>query len=186
MPIAPLPPDETARLALLHAYAILDTPYENTFDEIVARAASLFGTPMAALTLVDRGRLWLKAKHGVSLREMPRDITFCAYTILADAVLVAEDLTRDPRFADNPFVLGSAHIRFYAGAPLISPGGGRLGSLCVMDRVPRSATTEQAAALARLAREAMVRLQVRLALMDVTELLVLRGVPFEVPSAPTA
>lgn len=186
MPIAPLPPDESARLTLLHAYAILDTPHENTFDQLVARAAHLFSTPMAALTLVDRGRVWAKAKYSLPSRELPRNIAFCAHTILTDAVLVAEDAASDPRFADNPLVLGSAQIRFYAGAPLISPGGGRLGSLCVMDRVPRSPTAEQKAGLVRLAREAMVRLQVRLALADATGLLVLRGVPTELLPTPAA
>ena len=186
MPIAPPPPDETARLALLHAYAILDTPHENAFGEIVARAAGLFGAPMSALTLVDRERVWSKATHGLAGRELPRDIAFCGHTILADDVLVAEDAANDPRFADNPLVLGPAHIRFYAGAPLISPTGGRLGSLCVMDRVSHSVTMEQTAALARLAREAMMRLQVRLALADVTELLVLRSVPSKLLSTPAA
>lgn len=186
MPIAPLPPNEAARLTLLHAYAILDTPYENTFDRLVTRAANLFSTPMAALTLVDRERVWSKATYGLSGRELPRGIAFCGYTILADDVLVAEDASSDPRFADNPLVLGSAHVRFYAGAPLISPTGGRLGSLCVMDLVPRSATTEQKMALARLAREAMVRLQVRLALSDATGLLVLRDAPTKALPEPAA
>lgn len=184
MPSAPKPPDESARLTLLHGYAILDTPHENTFEQLVARAADLFGAPMAALTLVDRGRVWAKATYGLPLRELPRDIAFCSHTILADDVLVSEDAASDPRFADNPLVLGSAHVRFYAGAPLISPGKGRLGALCVMDRVPRPVTAAQTAALVRLAREAMIRLQVRLALLDATEVLVLREAPVRLLPAP--
>lgn len=186
MPNASLPPDEAARLTLLHSYAVLDTPCENTFDQLAMRAASLFGTPMAALTLVDRGRMWMKAKHGVPVRELPRDAAFCAHTILSDKVLVAEDTASDPRFADNPFVRGSPHVRFYAGAPLISPGRGRLGALCVMDLVPRRVTAEQKAGLVRLAREAMVRLQVRQALLDATGLLVLREAPDKRLPAPAA
>jgi GAF domain-containing protein len=170
MPCAPLPPDEAARLALLESYAILDTPPESAFDSIVARAAALFATPMAALSLVDRDRFWFKARLGIAVRDLPRSAAFCAYAILGDDVLTVEDAAADARFDDNPFVYGEAGIRFYAGAPLISPGKGRLGSLCVLDRAPRPATPAQATALAQLAREAMARLEVRRVLEDATGL----------------
>lgn len=173
MPAAPLPPNEAARLTLLQSYAILDTPGENTFGQIVIQAASLFGVPLAALTLVDRDRVWYKAQHGFHMRELPRSVAFCAHAILGDSVLVAEDLSADARFADSPLVAGGPAIRFYAGAPIISPRGGRLGALCVMDQVPRPVAAEQVKQLARLARAAMVRLEVRLALADTTRLLVL-------------
>ena len=186
MPVMPLPPNEAARLTLLHSYAILDTPYESTFDYLPARAAELFGTPKAALSLVDRDRVWLKAKHGMFDRQLPRSIAFCAYTILGKDVLVVEDLASDVRFKDNPFISSDIGIKFYAGAPLISPRLGCIGTLCVLDHVPRSATAEQRGELARLAREAVVRMEIRLALADVTELLVLRDRPAKLLAEPAA
>lgn len=171
MPDAPLPPAEAARLTLLHAYSILDTPFESNFDRLVVRAAAVFGAPMAALSLVDRDRFWFKAKHGIAQRELPRSVAFCAYAILSDEVMAVDDTASDPRFSDNAFVHGEPSIRFYAGAPLISPHGGRLGTLCVLDWVPRPATAEQKSGLARLAREAMARLEVRRMLEDATGLL---------------
>jgi len=171
MPDAPLPPAEAARLILLHAYSILDTPYDSTFDRLVVCAATVFGAPMAALSLVDRDRFWFKAKHGIIERELPRIVAFCAYAILSDEVLAVEDAAADPRFAGNAFVHSAAHIRFYAGAPLISPHGGRLGTLCVLDRVVRPATAEQKNGLAQLAREAMARLEVRRTIEEAAGLL---------------
>ncbi len=138
MPAAPLPADEAERLAALRGYAILDTPPEENFDRIVRLACRLFSVPIALISLVDENRQWFKARQGLEATETPRDVAFCAHAILEDGVLVVPDATQDQRFADNPLVQGGPGIRFYAGAPLISPTGQRIGTLCLIDTISRT------------------------------------------------
>lgn len=138
MHAAPFPADEAERLAALHALLILDTPPEQRFDRIAAFAASEFDVPIVLLTLLDTRRQWFKARIGLDACETARDISFCGHAILQADIMVVPDALQDPRFADNPLVTGAPRIRFYAGAPLQLPSGQRLGTLCLIDRRPRT------------------------------------------------
>ena len=155
MKIAPLPDNEDARLAELKHYHILDTPPEEAFDDLTILAAQICGTPIALVSLVDANRLWFKSKIGIDTPETPRDITFCAHAIHGNDLFVVPDTIQDERFADNPLVSAAPHIRFYAGMPLTSPNGHAMGTLCVIDRVPRQLTDTQQDALRRLGRQAV-------------------------------
>ena len=159
--VAPLPPDEDARLAALLACDVLDTPPELAFDNIVALAARLTGTPMALVNLVDRARQWFKARVGVEPTETPRELAFCAHAILRREPLIVGDAHTDGRFATNPLVLGPPHVRFYAGVPLVSRDGFALGTLCVLDREPRQLTPQQLEGLQALARQVVIELELR-------------------------
>lgn len=161
MPTAPPPKDETGRLAALDDASILDTMPEQEFDDIVLIASLVCGTPMAVIGLIDRDRQWYKAKVGVDKDEVPRNLSFCVYTILQEQVLEVPDARKDPRFRDNPFVATDPGIRFYAGAPLRTPEGHALGTLCVYDMAPHDLSPEQTKALDALARMAMQRIQLR-------------------------
>jgi signal transduction histidine kinase/ActR/RegA family two-component response regulator len=159
---APLPANEAARLAALYRYNLLDTAAEAAFDDLTLLAAQLCHTPMALISLVDAKRQWFKAKVGLTLTEVPRDVSFCAYTILhPDEVFVVPDALADQRFANNPLVTADPHVRFYAGAPLVTPEGFALGTLCIMDRIPRQLTGEQMAALQALRRAVMTEIQLQ-------------------------
>jgi formate hydrogenlyase transcriptional activator len=153
--------DEAARLAALGAYEILDSPPERAFDDLVALAARICGAPMAAISLVDADRQWFKARIGLPLSQTARDVAFCAHAILGPGLMVVSDARADERFAANPLVTGEPGIRFYAGAPLHDPDGHALGTLCILDRVPRELSPEQAAALEVLSREVVSRLELR-------------------------
>jgi GAF domain-containing protein len=124
---------ETARLKALHGYGVLDTPNEAEFDAIVREAAKALGTPVALISLIDEHRQWFKAKVGLEPAETPRSISFCTHAIRGTEVMVVEDARNDARFADNPLVTGDPNIRFYAGAPLKTRDGQRIGTLCVID-----------------------------------------------------
>jgi PAS domain S-box-containing protein len=157
----PLPPDEDARLAALHQYAILDTAPEGAFDDLTHLAASICKMPIALIGLVDAERQWFKSRVGVDAPEVPREIAFCAHTILQPDVLIVPDLQSDKRFATNPLVTDDPHARFYAGVPLTTPAGQALGTLCVIDRVPRDLSAGQVEALRALSRQIMAQLELR-------------------------
>jgi GAF domain-containing protein len=158
---ATMPSTETARLAALNRYAILDTEPEQSFDDLVVLASFVCRTPIATLSLVDDHRQWFKSKVGVEIRETPRDISFCAHAIQQQELFIVPDALADPRFKDNPLVLGDPHIRFYAGAPLIDEDGYALGTLCVMDRQPRELDDTQKEALFSLRRLALSQIELR-------------------------
>jgi two-component system, NtrC family, response regulator HydG len=163
MRTAPIPADEARRLEVLKSYDILYTPPEAAFDDIVLLAAQVCGAPVATVTLIDEHREWFKASVGLNLKEATRE-GFCSYTILDRCPLTVPDTHADSRFADNPYVTGPPHVRFYAGAPLITPDGPVIGTLCVIDFVPRQLTKEQGEALVRLARQVQTHLELRRAL----------------------
>jgi anti-sigma regulatory factor (Ser/Thr protein kinase) len=154
--------DETARLAALRQYRILNTEPEQAFDDLTLLASQICGTPIALITLLDEERQWFKSRLGMSATETARSIAFCAHTIQQDDLFVVPDTLADERFRENPLVLGEPWVRFYAGSPLITHDGHALGSLCVLDRVPRTLTSEQQAALDALRRQAVAQLELRL------------------------
>ncbi|MCD9086345.1 diguanylate cyclase [Stenotrophomonas sp. SY1] len=158
----PMPVNESERVAALQRYRILDTDREQEFDDLVTIARTLCGTRMGAVTLIDRDRQWFKALQGLEGVQTPRDEAFCAHTILKPKELtVVEDARHDPRFSGNPSVLGDPHIRFYAGAPLLSSDGHALGSLCVFDSTPRVLDDLRAEALRALSRQVGKLLEMR-------------------------
>lgn len=162
----PLPRNEAriekSRLATLYRYEILDTPGESAFDELVSLAAQICGTPMSVISLINSERIWLKAKVGCPASEIPRYISFCHHTICGNELFEVPDAFEDSRFADNPFVVEDPKIRFYAGAPLITGDGHRLGTLCVIDLVPRRLTDLQRTALEVLSRRVIAQMDLRL------------------------
>lgn len=160
---APAPPAdfdaEPARLAATRASGLLDTPAHASYDRIVRLASQVVDAPIALITLIDADRQWFKARFGMSMTHTPRSWAFCDYAIVSDAMLVVEDTLQDPRFAANPLVTGAEGVRFYAGVPLADPDGFRLGTLCVLDRRPRTLTRDQAWGLTELATLAAEEIQ---------------------------
>jgi PAS domain S-box-containing protein len=152
---------ETARLAALWRYGVLDTPREESFDRLVRMAARVLGTPIAAISLVDADRVWFKAELGLGATQVPRDLALCNRTIAADAdIYEIADASSDPSLVDNPLLLPPVAVRFYAGATLVTPDGYRIGTLCVIDRVARSGLTpDQRATLIDLAGAVMTELE---------------------------
>jgi len=155
------PVDESQRLQTLQDYGILDTEGEQAFDDLTALATELCGVPIALISLVDADRQWFKSRIGLEDCETPRSVSFCGHAILNDGVFVVEDAHQDPRFSGNPLVTGGPHIRFYAGAPLTSPSGYRIGTLCVLDHEPRQLDADQLSNLEALARQAVALLELR-------------------------
>ncbi len=160
-PQPPLPNNEIARLNALSQYQILDTPAEKAFDDFTFLAAQICRTPIALISLVDGNRQWFKSKVGLTAPETSRDLAFCAYTILQQKPLVVRNALADSRFAKNSLVLCDPNIRFYAGAPLITPEGFAMGSLCVIDIVPRDLSLEQVEALRVLSDQVIGQLELR-------------------------
>lgn len=156
------PQDEARRLARLHALAVLDTEPEALFDALVRVAADICGVPISLVSLVDADRQWFKAGVGLpGATETPRDIAFCSHAILGDGVMEIPDATADWRFAANPLVTGEPEIRFYAAAPLCMSDGSRIGTLCVIDRVPKKLNEQQLGMLEHLARAVVEGLEFR-------------------------
>ena len=164
---APLAENELARLEALGAHAILDTPPDRAFDQIVSFTSAICAAPIAAVSLIDAQRQWFKASVGLGIVETPREVSFCAHTILQDGLFLIADTHSDERFADNPLVTGSPAIRFYAGAPVKAEDGAPLGALCVIDTVPRTLTPLQRQALVTLGHQVEAQLRLRLALREV-------------------
>lgn len=159
MALCPIPANEKERLEALRRFRVLDTQPQREFDDITALAAEICGAPIALLSLVDAERQWFKAKIGITDSEMSRDIAFCAHAIVQPDVFVVADALADQRFATNPLVTSDPHIRFYAGAPLLTQSGHALGTLCVLDRVPRQLTSQQEHALRVLSAQVVAHLE---------------------------
>lgn len=160
---APIGADEADRLTALHRYRILDTAPEAEFNDFTEVAAQLCGTPIALVSLVDADRQWFKSRIGLEIEEAARDTSFCGHAIHHGAeVFEVPDTLLDERFADNPWVSQDPHIRFYAGAPLLTPGGHAVGTLCVIDSVPHALTPAQRRALQALGRQVVRQMEQRL------------------------
>ena len=163
----PIAEREAERLARLDRYHILDTLPEQTYDDLIKIASGICGAPISMVSLMDRDRHWFKAKVGLEAAETPRDSAFCTHAIgMPDEILIVPDAQQDPRFRDNPLVTGDPHIRFYAGAPLITPDGHAIGTLCVIDRVPRTLQPFQIDAIKGLSRQVVALLELRRAYRD--------------------
>lgn len=166
--------EESARLATLREYRILDTPVEAEFDAITAWARQLFAVPVALVSLVDKDRQWFKSHAGIDVEQAPRAAAFCDHAIRGpETVMVVPDALQDPRFRDNPHVTGASSVRFYAGAPLVTPKGYALGTLCLIDSQPRAFSPHEEALLRFLAEQVMQALEYRRVRSD---LKVLEGV----------
>ncbi|KAF0242532.1 MAG: GAF sensor signal transduction histidine [Chitinophagaceae bacterium] len=149
-----IPADDHRRLRELYRYEVLDTSYEDEFNDVVKLAATICRTPIALISLIDAQRQWFKAKVGIDANEFTRDISFCGHTIAAEtAVFEIHDATQDERFLDNPLVVGEPYIRFYAGVPLINNNGFKMGTISVMDTKPGELNEEQIYTLQSLARQ---------------------------------
>ena len=159
---ASIPHNETARLEALRKYEILDSADELVYDDLVLLASMICGTRMAAISLVDDCRMWFKARRAIDFREVDRDLSLCAHAILRpEQVLVVPDTENDPRFADNELVKGRAQFRFYAGAPLLTPEGFALGTICAIDNLPKPISAAQVEALRALSRQVVSLLELR-------------------------
>src|SRR5262245_50808130 len=166
----PLPPDESERLAALREYEILDTPPEQVFDDLTWLASFICQTPMALVTLIDRHRQWFKARVGFDSTETPRSESICAHAIMKPSgILEVPDASKDRRFAEMPAIAGPPSVRFYAGAPLVGASGRAVGTICVMDRKPRTLSEDQRHALRILAAQAVSQLELRVRLRAVTD-----------------
>jgi PAS domain S-box-containing protein len=174
MKTASIPFDEPARLEALLGYQILDTAPEREFDDLTTLAASICHTPIAVISLIDAERMWLKSCVGLDGGEASRNVAFCSHTILHHDLMIVNDTLLDERFSDSPFVVEEPRIRFYAGAPLITPDGYVIGSLCVIDRVPRQLTDEQCEALRTLSRQVITQLELRAKVRTLKETIVER------------
>jgi GAF domain-containing protein len=165
------PANEEARIMALEKYAILDTDPEQAFDDLTLLASFVCKTPIALISLVDEDRQWFKSRVGIKASETTRDIAFCSTAILQTDVFVVPDALEDERFRDNPLVVSDPNIRFYAGAPLINEDGYALGTLCVVDRLPRDLAPDQRDALKALSRLVLGQLEFRRNLLLLKEAL---------------
>ena len=158
---AATPQNEKKRLKVLWQYEVLDTVPEELFDDLTELAARICEAPIALISLVDEKRQWFKSKVGTTVSETSRDLSFCAHAIRQSGLFIVPDAMQDARFANNPLVVSEPKIRFYAGAPLITPDGYALGTLCVIDKVPRELRQDQKQALSILARHVVSQLELR-------------------------
>jgi anti-sigma regulatory factor (Ser/Thr protein kinase) len=163
---------EAGRLAALRRYRILDTDPEQAFDDLTLLASYICEAPIALITLIDESRQWFKSQVGLSAKETARNVSFCTHAIeRPDEIMIVPNALDDQRFTDNPFVVGEPKIRFYAGAPLVTPDGYALGTLCVVDCVPRTLNPEQMHALDALRRQTQAQLELRRNLAELREAL---------------
>ena len=153
--------DEAGRLKALRQYKILDTDPEQAFDDLTLIASQICSTPVALISLVDEDRQWFKSRVGLEVQETSRSVSFCAHAIQQKGIFTVADALNDARFRDNAFVQGEPHIRFYAGAPITTQDGYALGTLCVIDYVPRELTEDQNNALNALERQVAGQLELR-------------------------
>jgi anti-sigma regulatory factor (Ser/Thr protein kinase) len=163
--------DEAARLTALRKYKILDTDPEQAFDDLTLLASNICGTPIALISLIDADRQWFKSRVGITIAETSRSVSFCTHAIKQRGLFVVPDARDDATFRDNPFVVAENGIRFYAGAPLVTPAGHALGTLCVLDNVPRTLTVEQVEALQALRRQVEAQLELRANLLELDQAL---------------
>ena len=161
---------EERRLASLQLYQILDTAQERVFDDLTQLASTLCDAPISLISIVDRERQWFKSRHGLPVSETPRDQAFCAHAIKDTQIMIVEDAMADARFFDNPLVTGDPEIRFYAGAPLIIQSGDCLGTLCVIDREPRTLSALQQKSLSILRDAVVAQLELRRAALEIQAL----------------
>jgi len=157
--------EESARLSALRSYCVLDTGREARFDDLTCLAASICETPLSLVSLVDTNRLFFKSAHGIDVRELPYPDFFCGHAIRQRDIFIVPDATQDARFANHPLVVDAPRVRFYAGVPLVTPQDYRLGTLCVIDFVPRELNAKQLDTLRILARQAMCQLELNLQAM---------------------
>ncbi|MBI4713617.1 PAS domain-containing protein [Candidatus Uhrbacteria bacterium] len=158
---APIPKNEKQRLASLYAFKLLDTKQEERFDRITLIATKIFHVPISTLTLIDANREWFKSCQGLKKREGDRAISFCGHAVLNGNLFIIEDTRKDPRFSDNPMVVGKPFIRFYAGVPIKSADGARIGVFCIKDTKPRSLSENEKEILTGLAKWAELEINSR-------------------------
>ena len=166
-----MPEDEAARLEALHRYRILDTEPERSFDDLTLLASHICGTPMALISLVDADRQWFKSRIGIPISETARAVSFCGHAINHRDLFIVPDARHDERFRDNQLVTGAPEIRFYAGAPLVTPDGHALGTLCVLDRVARTLSRDQLEALTALCHQTEAQLELRRHVLELEQAL---------------
>lgn len=162
MLIAALPVDEEMRIADLASYDILGTEAEKDYDELVELAAEICECPISLVSLIDKNRQWFKSAKGIAVKETPRHLSFCSHAILQDDLMIVPDAKKDDRFADNPLVTDDPNVQFYAGAPIVSPAGYKLGTVCVIDTRPRELTRLQQKALITISRQITRLLELRI------------------------
>jgi adenylate cyclase len=164
----PIPENEAGRLEALHTYGILDSAPEIAYDDLTELAAQICGCPVAYITFIDEERGWLKSKYGLpaDLSQVPREIGFCSVTICGQEMIMSPDLTADERFNKNPMVSGDPGFRFYCAAPLITPDGYALGTICTMDFEPKTLEPRQQESLRRLRGQVMAQLELRRRLVE--------------------
>ena len=158
-----LPPDEAQRMDAVNRYEILDTPRDGTFDRITFLASKIFDVPISTVTIVDSDRIWFKSATGLDADQIDRDPGLCASAILGDEPWIVEDAKKDPRTLENPLVLGDLGLRFYAGVPLVTADGFKLGTLNIIDQQPRELSEDELAILQELSKIVVDELELRLA-----------------------
>jgi PAS domain S-box-containing protein len=171
MKISPIPSNESERLLALRELNILDTAAEKNFDDITLLASQICDAPISYISLLDKDRQWFKSTKGLSITETNRDISFCSHTIHQSGIMIVPDVLMDDRFVDNPKVTGNPFIRFYAGVPLLSDRGFKLGTLCIVDHKPRNLNAQQIFALEVLARqvESNISLRAKISAQELAE-----------------